>query len=335
MENENIDIRAGVNREEWEQWYRYTMKPSLTLKDILSRHYCKCPKCSWTDESVSQMVETRYRKVLENGEISDNSTKMFDIPESNLQQLECVLDITGGDVEHKLLVTQGINVINENLVPKSIFRRNVIPWEGFCYVDVIPPKRPGLHETFVESNVMRKEDVEKIGDTAVYNKILKAALRGEFMIEYFDLSQSLFGFFKSPFEVSINRHVAKFKDDFEFSNSEDWLKPPHNQWINNVDCSLPEWVYSIGVEQRFEWERFTQWLKTSINGYKINLRLDDESYWTYDRNEPNIYMQHLRKFCEFQKMVNHCTERCATILWDALNKTQYDMSLLLETTIDK
>ena len=345
-----------------------SIRDDLILKQIVEKieelRFCQCNKCDWINlDPEEHFIDFYLKKDPSSEEQSDEAFEaipIFDVKNSNLRRLSLTNREHGFDediVDFELCEKYGINcdawVPNSMLEYSPVGRQNPIDFTKLEYLRIFEITIPG-------ANTRDSREIRKLGQkfytecdifsincsqnehtarTDDYNKKLTRALKSKFLCQAIDITDSVLGLARSPFDSPMNPNVQQFFNSLSTVEQGNLLTDPKkwlhkNEWIDEI-TDLSSWAEStISAVHSDLWDAIS-WFDKSIHKYHTDLNLGDQNYWTRELGEPTRYIECLKQFAALLKISSEMKAKfLQKTLW-ALQSAVKDLGYLFSTIIER
>jgi hypothetical protein len=259
----------------------------------------------------------------------DSSGKFSEIPFKVFTARQCQpLVILGGNQALTNLERSFRNNFSLSRYPDcstiKIYRPLAITWKLLKSLKIKPPSVTDEFEVVVEHSDKERysEDDEIIMFT--YQESLMDNIRFAFMNASLQLQLRAIGDFKRPDQSPINPMLLNY-DTYNFTTF-DWLK--------NSNLDLTDWSKTLLHDSKITIFNYLDDLKTSLQRFRINSRIDDTELWCEKMEKTQEYVDILREYVEMISIVLDVTKHVAETIWDKYAVTQIDLTQLITKIIE-
>ena len=266
-----------------------------------------------------ELCDLNFCAINEEGQYEDYNQRVFNIDESVFQGYQTSKTLPFFDIRRSLSAYSNWNVVggpSEVRGIKKIYRKCPIKWGELSYLRSALPRRPGgTNIAYMEHNIASQFCKDDLSDGYRYNSILKQNIKAAFLVRDLELQEGITGFFRNPLT---NTNAHNWHEDWSFLET------------NSMD--LPAFVAFLSHSSNSSSIKFFGLLKSEIRHFQKSLKLDDTNYW---RDEPGVYIEHLRNLAKLNRMSFNLAYSGLTIAWNHLLRAQIDLSKLLEQLLNK
>ena len=301
-----------------------------------------------------------YRPLDRNGCENGRRRRVFNMQKSNLLNLVKIQELDSKKIDELLLESRGLNVLPKlyqndapEYEPKVIFRRIPIDYGSFYSTPMNGILVEGTDETYLEVSWDKPEEPNALFSslresdplfqllpfgyeaiTKFYNKKVKRALKGVFLVESIRLMEDMTGHHKNPFDFRGLHNLRRELGDIRGVNRSNYLTTDV-EWLDKINDSMGGWAYSVYQIQQTELKDSQDFFKNSLEKMTRNLQLENTRLWDYERNEPGVYIQYLKEALLCYKILAEMNADASQKLFARLRDMAKDFGDLLEKVIDR
>ena len=274
-----------------------------------------------------EIFSWQYQTIDESGFDTGRRRKILNIRKSNLTKLENSLETNAQKIDELLLEKHGLNILPEihrydyqQYEPKPMFRNIPIDYGSLISTPMYGIRPEGTDTTYLEIHWNGEDEsgilFESLGafdprvqlvseghevETRSYNKRLKRALKGSFLVETTRLMDEICGSHKNVFDFRGHHNLRRELGHIKGVNRSNYLTTSID-WLSEINDSIGGWFYSVTQIQKTEWKNYREFFKQSVENMMRNLRLEDTRYWD-ERREPGVHIDYLKKALTYYRIL--------------------------------
>ena len=304
----------------------------------------------------AEIFSWQYQTIDESGFDTGRRRKILNIRKSNLTKLENTLEINAQKIDDLLLEKHGLNILPEihrydyqQYEPKPMFRNIPIDYGSLISTPMYGIRPEGTDTTYLEIKWDGGDEsgtlFESLGafdpqnleghevETRNYNKRLKRALKGSFLVETTRLMDEICGSHKNVFDFRGQHNLRRELGHIKGVNRSNYLTTSID-WLSEINDSIGGWFYSVTQIQKTEWKNYRDFVKQSLENMMQNLRLEDTRYWD-GRREPGVHIDYLKKALIYYRILAEQNGEASDKLFARVRDLGRDLGTLMEKIIDR
>ena len=304
----------------------------------------------------AEIFSWQYQTIDESGFDTGRRRKILNIRKSNLTKLENTLEINAQKIDDLLLEKHGLNILPEihrydyqQYEPKPMFRNIPIDYGSLISTPMYGIRPEGTDTTYLEIKWDGEDEsgtlFESLGafdpqnleghevETRNYNKRLKRALKGSFLVETTRLMDEICGSHKNVFDFRGQHNLRRELGHIKGVNRSNYLTTSID-WLSEINDSIGGWFYSVTQIQKTEWKNYRDFVKQSLENMMQNLRLEDSRYWD-GRREPGVHIDYLKKALIYYRILAEQNGEASDKLFARVRDLGRDLGTLMEKIIDR